>query len=129
MTRQMGRFLVSFLIFSGMIFSIAWGGEIRYDRGNRRDPFIPLMGPGAVGRGGVSENALFPIEGIIYDPKKDSYAVVGGQIYREGESINGAKIIKILSDRVVFLQESEEVVIWLREEIIPGGPKKSGEKQ
>ena len=91
--------------------------EIRYDKGNRRDPFVPLIGPHAFrGAAGVGKEA-FPLEGVVYDPKRGSYAVIGGEIYREGESINGAKLIKVFQDRVILLQESSEIVIWLREEI------------
>ena len=112
--------LVSFILF----FPVAAVGEIRYDKGSRRDPFEPLLGPHAFqGARGLGK-AAFPVEGIIFDPQEGSYAVIGGEIYREGESVNGAKLIKILPDRVILLQESEQLVIWLREEILEAGEKK-----
>jgi len=108
-----------------MIFSVAAAGEIRYDRGKRRDPFLPLIGPeGFLPSANLSKES-FPIEGIVYDPKKGSYAVVGGEIFKEGESVGAAKLIKILPDRVILLQDSEEAVIWLREEVVESGKKQA----
>lgn len=109
--------LLRVLAFAGfylwLFFSIAHAKEIRYDTAQRRDPFIPLRGVEGGGGGGE-----LPIEGIIFDPQKGSYVVVKGEIYREGEEVEGSTVIKILSDRVVFSQESKEVIVWLREEIL-----------
>lgn len=105
--------------------------EIRYDKGNRRDPFEPLIGPHAFRGGlGVGKEA-FPLEGVVYDPGKGSYAVIGGEIYREGESVDEAQLIKVLPDRVVLLQQNNEMVIWLRDEILEPDQKnqKKNEKQ
>lgn len=99
-------------------FSVAAAQEIRYHSADRRDPFIPLVGANWVGRAaGVNPDDL-AVDGVVYDPGGDSYALVGGEIYREGESLDGAKIVRILADRVIFLQESKETVVWLREEIV-----------
>ena len=102
-----------------LFFSIADAEEIRYDKAHRRDPFIPLKG--GIEVGGAGEWA---IEGIVYDPKGGSYAVIHGEIYREGDEIEGSKVVRIFPDRVILLQESQEVVAWLREEVIA---KKEGE--
>ena len=113
----------AFVIFC-LIFSLAQAEEIRYDTHNKRDPFQPLVGPhafhGMTGRG----KGIIPLEGVVFDPQKGSYAVIGGTIYREGESIDGAKLVKVLPDRIVLLQETEEEVIWLREEVVEAGQKK-----
>lgn len=114
------------LVFFGSIFSLVWAEEIRYDSGNRRDPFQPLVGPGALTAALGPASGGIEIEGIVYDPKGGSYAVISGEIYREGESLNGIKLVQILSDRVVFLQEGEEVVIWLREEILQESRREGG---
>ena len=112
------------LVLVCLIFSVAEAKEIRYDRANRRDPFEPLIGPHAFrGIAGVGKET-FLLEGLVYDPKKGSYAVIGGEIYREGESIEGARLIKVFPDRVILLQESNETVIWLRDEILEPAPKK-----
>ena len=115
-------FLIFLLVFAS-IFSIARADEIRYDRGQRRDPFTPLNGSAFLGNG--SSGTGLAIEGIVYDPRKSSYVIIGGKIYREGETVDEAKVIKIFPDRVLFLQQGEETVIWLREEILQTEQKKT----
>ncbi len=119
--------VMGFILILGniMIFSLAHADEIRYDRANKRDPFAPLVGPRASHiAGGIVGKESFHLEGVVFDPKKGSYAIIDGAIYREGESIDGAKLVNILPDRVVILQESSEVVVWLREEILEPNQKK-----
>lgn len=100
-----------------LIFSVAEGIEIRYDKADRRDPFAPQTGvTDTAGTGELS------VEGIVFDPKGSSYALIRDQIVREGESVGGAQVIKILPDRVIFSQESQEVVVWLREEAANQAP-------
>ena len=124
-TERLRKFFLGLVLVS-FIFSVAEAEEIRYDKGARRDPFQPLIGPDALRAKDFKKEAL-PLEGVVYDAEKGSYAVVDGEIYQEGESIGGAKLIKIFPDRVVLLQETEEVVIWLREEILEPDPR--GEKK
>ena len=121
-----------FLLLGVSFFSLARAEEIKYDKGERRDPFVPLVGPHAAKKIAVMDQRL-PIEGIIFDPQTGSYVLIGGQVFQEGDAIEGAKLVRILPDRIILLQESKEVVIWLREEILeekggpkkpPGGPKK-----
>ena len=109
------------VIMSSFIFCLAQAEEIRYDTGGRRDPFQPLIGPNGLRAARVSGKEALQIQGVVYDPYKGSYAVIGGTIIREGETTEGAKLVKVLPDRVVMLQESKEVVIWLREEIVEAG--------
>lgn len=119
-----GTGFIVWLILTAFIFSVAEAKEIRYDKGTRRDPFEPLIGPHAPLGSGSVKKETFPLEGVVYDPLKDSYAVIGGDIYREGESLDGAKLLKVLPDRIILLQESNEIVIWLREEILEKNEKK-----
>lgn len=113
MVRKIGLLTAAWI---ALIFSVALAEEFRYDKGVRRDPFISLIGTdksleeGHATKGGI--------EGIVFDPKGGSYVVIGGEIYREGESVGEEKILRIGGDRVVFMQDNEETVIWLREEIV-----------
>lgn len=99
------------------IFSVALAEEFRYDKGARRDPFVPVAASDGFATGGGLDGRSV-VEGIVFDPKGGSYAVIGGEIYREGESVKDSKLIRILPDRVIFLQDNEEMVIWLREELV-----------
>lgn len=107
------RFLVALASFL-VIFSVAEAEEIRYHSSDRRDPFLALIGSDRMRTAASDE---LGVEGIIFDPRGDSYAVIGGEIYREGEEVAGSKIVHIFDDRVVFFQESQETVVWLREEM------------
>lgn len=120
-----GRGFLLFLAVFFLFFSIAGAEEIRYDKGSRRDPFVPLVGPNAPRGFDGSGKDGFQIEGIVYDPRQASYAVIGGEIYREGETVEGAQLVKVLPDRVILLQQNEEVVVWLREEIFSPNKEKA----
>lgn len=115
MTRRIAYFCIA---MTALFFSVAEAKEIRYHKGEHRDPFHPLVGPNAYrGGSGLGKKDLL-VEGIMIDEKMGAYAVIDGEIYKEGETVNGAQLIKILPDRVIFHQQSEEVVIWLREEVV-----------
>jgi len=117
------RFLIVGVLGGVLFFSIAYAEEIRYDNANRRDPFQPLVGPHALQNEGTGKDA-FPVEGVVYDPPAGSYAIIGGEIYREGDTVKDAQLIKIMPGRVILNQQSEEVVIWLREEILEPAHKR-----
>lgn len=104
---------LSLLCFSGL-----WAEEIRYDSGGRRDPFIPLVGPGGIVKYGFKAAGQFKVEGIIFDPIEGSYALINGEFIKEGDSIGNAQLISILKDRVVLSVNKDEQVVWLREEIV-----------
>lgn len=96
------------------IFSIAAAGEIRYDGAGRRDPFVPVLGNSAKEANGGE----IQVEGIVYDPKGGSYALINGQVYREGESLDDSQLVKIMPDRLILTQNSEEIIMWLHEETL-----------
>ena len=103
-----------FLVAMGSAIAIVSAGEIAYDSGGRRDPFIKLSlqpGAGAV-VGGVGGH----LQGIIYDPSKQSFAIFGGKTYKTGEKVGDVTIKKIQKDSVVLLVNGEEKTLRLREE-------------
>ncbi|GEM_PF-1337650 len=109
-------------------FASAIAEEIKYDKGDRRDPFTPLVGPHA-GKKMEIVNQRLPIEGIIFDPDAGgSYVLIGGQVFQEGDAIEEAQIVRILPNRIILLQQSKEVVIWLREEILEEQQQKAPKK-
>ena len=106
------RFLVLFLMF--LTFGGALqAGEIAYDSGRRRDPFVPLKGEERLASASSSGVKL---EGIIYDPGDRSMAILNGKTYQTGESVGDAKVVKIQKDHVVISIGGEEKALWIREE-------------
>lgn len=90
---------------------------LQYVQGDRRDPFLPLIGPDGEVKFSFNASDIL-IEGIVFDPNSESMALINGEFYKEGQSVGNANIISIFPDRVLLEQDSEEQVIWLREEII-----------
>lgn len=120
-TRFLPFFLMFFLSFPEFLQAQAdtvSAVEIQYDAGERRDPFTPLIGPDGILslKGGSRKSSEFEIEGIMVDSGGDSAVIIGGEVYRAGETINDALIVQIFRDRILLAQEDEEKTIWLREE-------------
>jgi len=93
-----------------------WGGavcaeKVVYDSEGRRDPFVKVSTEAAA-IGGVRGR----LQGIIYDPQKQSFAIFGGRTYKVGEGVGNLIIKKIQKDRVVVLVNGEEKVLRIREE-------------
>lgn len=110
-----------FMLLNSGFFSLAFADEIRYDSGNRRDPFLPLVGPGGMVLQKFNPGDL-NIEGIIFDPRgSGSLVLVNGEFYKEGQTVNKATIMSIFKDRVIFRQDDEEKVLWIRDEVVGSG--------
>lgn len=93
--------------------------DISYSSGDRRDPFMPLIGPDGAVKVGRAKSDLI-IEGIIFDPKEGSLVLISNNFYKEGDQVQNANIISIFKDRIVLAENDEEKVLWLREEIVDG---------
>lgn len=72
-----------------------------------RDPTQPV---GYVGR--VTSSSGFQLQSIIYG-KNRKEAVINQQIFREGDTVNGAKIVAIHRDFVVLSQNAKIVELHL----------------
>ena len=77
-----------------------------YDSSGKRDPFIPpvraaVAAPEATDEGATTEEKTavkrpdLVLEGIIYDPAKGSFALIGGELLKEGDRISDCDILKI----------------------------------
>jgi hypothetical protein len=58
------------------------------------------------------ESEPLKIEGVIIDPKKNSFAIINGQILSEGESVDSdgrIKIIQISQNEIVFEYQKVEI--------------------
>lgn len=96
--------------------------DFSYDDKDNRDPFIPLVGPGAIyqSRGGADIQTIHDVilEGIVYDRKRGSIVVINGIVLKEGEQIGAAMIKKIEPKQVVLeIKEKQyEVPLIIEEE-------------
>ncbi len=116
--------ILVFLILLAFFLPLLTAADpIVYEDGGRRDPFVPLLGPGGLKAQKMSGD--IQMEGIIYDPPAGSMVLINGDFYKQGQSVLGATVISILKDRVVLLQDDEEKILWIREEILPKGEQKN----
>ncbi len=121
--------VVAIVYAAGFDFSLAFAEEFRYDSHGKRDPFVSpsdalLVGGHQMGHGELR------IEGVIIDPKGDSYAIVNGQIVKEGDLFEGFTLKKVEPNQVTFEKDAEKFDIVLHEddEALKGSEKtgKSG---
>ncbi len=111
------RILVFYLMCVSVIPSLS-AAEIVYDSGGRRDPFIPLVSAegGLASAGDKKPSGDYHVEGIVFDPKEGSFALINGKFYKKGDQVDRAQLVSIFRDRVILNVNSEEKVVWLREE-------------
>lgn len=98
------------IIICAFIFtprSLSAEGGFIYDAQGRRDPFIPLVtSDGRLLKLDAKETkGQLTIEGIIYDEKGISYAIVNNVIVKIGDNIEGYQVLKIEADRISFIKE------------------------
>jgi hypothetical protein len=92
-------------------------GTIAFKGEAKRDPFIPLItSTGYLLNLEPEKNASLNLEGIMFDPKGDSIAIVNGEIVRVGDEVNGAVVVRIEPDRVSILKENKTSDLALRRE-------------
>lgn len=121
--RRIFLVILCFALFSSSVIA----ETIRYDRGERRDPFLPLVGPEGIVNTKKFDPTDINIEGIIYDPRGESMVLINGEFYKQGDNVKNANIISIFEDRIILGQSDEQKTIWIREEIVsPGAGKDAG---
>lgn len=91
--------------------------KYNYTPHGRRDPFIPLVSPsGYLLEVERDEDSALSLEGIMYDPKGDSMAIINGELVRVGEAVGGAVLTRIEPTRVVVIKDNQTLEIELRRE-------------
>ena len=119
--------VVALAILCPPAFTDTASSEIVYDSGGRRNPFAPLIDAEGVIRYGFNSTSL-NVEGIIFDPKAGSIALIDGESYKEGETVQNMNIVSIFKDRVILAKDDQEKTLWIREEILQEGEKKHDTK-
>src|SRR3989338_11203002 len=112
--------ICSLLIVLNLEFRIAVFADEQfvYDPKGRRSPFPPLVTPdgrllkldkepGAVG---------LTLEGIIFDKRGVSYAIVNTEVVKIGDFVSGYQVLRIEKAKVVLIKEVEPLEIELKKE-------------
>lgn len=108
------------LAFCSLIFVLYCFAEqqFAYDARGKRDPFIPLVTPDGrfIKLEKKETNLGLLLEGIIYDERGLSYAIVNGEIVRVSDEVAGYQVLKIEQNKVVFIKSGQTMEIELKEE-------------
>ncbi|MCX7927112.1 MAG: hypothetical protein N2606_03130 [Candidatus Omnitrophica bacterium] len=116
---------IRILIFLLLVFiTVSWycfSQEV-YDSQGRPDPFIPWVTDDgrlqilvAQPRQDKSENRL-KLEGIMYDKRGLSYAIINGEIVKVADVIDGYCVLRIEEKKVVLIKAGQPQEIILEEE-------------
>ncbi|MDI6605883.1 MAG: hypothetical protein QME65_01905 [Candidatus Omnitrophota bacterium] len=93
------------------------GSDFVYDTAQRRDPFVPLVS--ADGRLlNLNKETLqeLQVNGIIYDGKGSSYAIVNSIVVKSGDMIGEFKVLRVEEDKVVFDKKGEPLEVEIHKE-------------
>lgn len=85
-----------------------------YRAKGKRDPFVPLVTaegqrfhPPGVDEEEVSGAANVTLQGIVYDPAAESYAIVNGQVVHEQDLVDGMVVLRIQPTTVTMLVDNQ----------------------
>ncbi len=112
------------VLLGGQVCTLAWA---QYNSRGKRDPFVPLVTsegrriypPGLDEAVDTGVSGL-TLQGIVFDSKAGSVAIINNQIVREKEEVDGMKVLKIRPTSVTMLVEGQPhqlVLPQLEEEI------------
>jgi len=89
-----------------------------YDDKGSRNPFIALVTPdGRILNLETKSNSELILEGIIYDEKGTSYAIVNQSVAAVGDWIADYQVVSIEKNKVVFLKkDGEKLELELKKE-------------
>jgi len=110
-------FLTILFCILSSVFCIAQEQQFTYDSKGKRNPFIPLLtADGRLLKLDKEEaKGDLQVEGIIFDKRGRSYAIVNGQVVGIGDSIAGYEVLKIENNKVIFIKESKITEIEIKE--------------
>lgn len=117
MIRWAGKALLALLLAALSAPAPAWA---EYRAKGKRDPLIPLLNaegqriypPGYDEEVATGIQGLV-LQGIVFDPQSDSYAILNGQLVREKDEIEGMQVLEI-GPRAITIQaggQKHELVI------------------
>jgi len=99
------------VLLCGLILNPAFSfsEEIRYQSGDRRDPFVPIRRNAAIA---ATINA-FKIEGILYDRKGKSLVTIHGETFKVGDIVNEQVIVAIHPNKIVVELKGVQSEYWI----------------
>ncbi|MCM8789698.1 MAG: general secretion pathway protein GspB [Candidatus Omnitrophica bacterium] len=111
--------LIIILLFIFLIFEDGFAqDEFVYDSKGAYDPFIPLITPDGrlIKLNPKGSSGGLVLEGIMYEKQGDSYAVVNGEILKEGDILGEYQVIKIEQEKVIFSKGAQVIEVKTEEE-------------
>ena len=99
--------------------SLAGAEEQKYSyKGQgKRDPFVPLISPAGYLLNLESEDSdTLKLQGIMYDPKGVSMAIINGALVKAGEAVGNAVVTEIDPTKVIIIKDNERMELELRRE-------------
>ncbi|HNX82130.1 MAG TPA: hypothetical protein PKL77_08310 [Candidatus Omnitrophota bacterium] len=98
--------------------ALAASDDGMYDAKGKRNPFIPLVTPDGRLMNIQDEEAASAVnlEGIIFDKKGLSYAIVNGEVVKVGNTVGEYQVLKIEEKKVTFIKEGQPLEIELKKE-------------
>ena len=90
----------------------------KYDGKGKRDPFTPLVtneGRILPGAKSASENdsSVISLEGIIWDEKGNSLAIINGKLVKEKDTVFGMRILEIRKEGIKIEKQGKAITINL----------------
>ena len=106
--KSLAAAIVVIFVLSVVVF--AEEKQFVYDSKGKRNPFIPLVTED--GRLVNLDKVEVPVgdvsvEGIIFDKKGRSYAIVNGAVVGIGDAIAGYEVLKIENNKVLFIKDGQ----------------------
>jgi len=105
------------MVFAFAVGAMAQEQKTPYSYQGKRDPFMPLITPtGYLLNLEPEENAALRLEGIMYDQKGESMAIINGELVRVGEPVGDAIVSSIEPTKVTIIKDNQTVELELRRE-------------
>lgn len=112
--------VVCMVFFPALVFVLGAGAQeekYTYTYQSKRDPFVSLISPaGYLLNLEPQDNSTLQLEGIMFDPKGDSMAIINGELLRVGDTLGDVLVTSIEADKVTVIKNNEKIVIELRRE-------------
>ena len=100
------------------IYSFAQDEDFIYDAKGKRNPFIALVTPDGQLLQLEKNEATgdLALEGIIYDERGLSYAIVNTKVVKIGDTVDSYQVLKIEKNKVIFIRDGQPREVELKKE-------------